>query len=379
MTLPTNNDEQDYKSTLQMNLFGLLDVDGRDIEQGTIYSNALQAVELMPRFYRGKGSQITEVKRLELGLAHKDMTISNQYRLREKVDGKWVEESFTCHIGPAAIFKIANNSLSNQPENHFCYPSDREELIEKVLILLAIKNGLTKTNVGGIDRYGFGFTLYEIYTELKNLNKTKSYSQIHEALVIIRDSKIRITNAQGIQKTNSIFPDMCLDVDGKGKARDRCFVSMSDFVILEIEQLNYRQILFSRITKLKMSLSRYLDLYLSNYFRHADNDNSYMLSTKDVFESYGKKQLSHEQKRRDMRGALKELVESGIIRSVSSAKKLTRTNGEFDWIFEVQPTESFVDECIIANRKNKQRQSLAASIENKEITRLPEQHSLALF
>lgn len=340
----------------------------------TEYSNTITRIELVPRFCRGRGWQIPVAEHNASNSNAKSLIIQNGYTLKIKEeDGSWIDEDYICTIKPAIIRKREKGI----EQDYYCYPSDREELIEKQLFLLAINNGISKSNDGGLDRYGVHFSLYEIYNQLESINRTMSYADIKESLMIIRDSTVLITR-KGVQNKAEVFPTISLEVEGKGKGRDKCFVGFSDFVMAEIFAFNYRQYVYSRYARIRNALARYLDMHLSTRFVWAGVDNHYRLYISEIFEGFGKKQISLEQKRRDMRTALSVLVSSGTVRAVPNAKKTLSVAGEEDYYYEVEPTETFVNECILGNQKRNKSLSIKDKIEGGQIKSLPQQIGLAI-
>jgi hypothetical protein len=179
--------------------------------------------------------------------------------------------------------------------------------------------------------------------------------------MIIRDSNTRISKQhpndpnRRLEVTKDVWADSAIEVAGNGRGKDKCFIAFSDFVVEEILNLNYRQVLYSRFTAYNSTFSRYLDLYLSNIWTNANVSKKDPISLVTVMESFGKANKSMITKRRDMRGALQDLVKRGVIKFVpSSVKENTGPlESDIDYIYPIEPTDDFVEEIIKSNAKNK--------------------------
>lgn len=358
------------KSNMHISLFSELDIG----KKSKSYSNSLTRLDHLPRFVRGKGTQIPRKD-----LASKSEEIKNPYDLRLKIDGEWQVESGLITIKPASIEKPVKGGEPHESEVFACYPSDSEELIEKVLFYLAAKNGLVIRDVGGLPRYGTSFTLYQIFNELKRRKKSRSYSQIKESLRILRDCQVFVTEGDNFEKPIPVFPEIIVEVGAAGKSKELCFVTFADYVVDEIMARNYRQLLFSKMTEPKQALSRWLYMYLGHHFQNAGDGNTYVLSVASVFRNYGKSKLSSKVKNRNMREALAELVNFNIIKAVPASFSKTNIHGEKDTLFEITPTEDFVVECIRANKKAVQLNAVAERIDTGAIESLPTQQRFDLL
>lgn len=346
-------------AALQMGLFSLLDSPDDPSSFDAIYSNSIASIDLVPRFRRGVNKSIrsTEIK------PNQSLIIENRYHIGQ--------HELICRIQPAIISQQIDGV---KVESH-AYPGDREELIERVLFLLAANKGLELRNTaGGIRRYGVSFTLYEIREELKKIGKTKSYDVIREALTVIRDSKIIISQQQDTKEitiTHNVFADAALEVEGKGRARNRCFITFSDYVVTAIQSLNYRQYPFGKVHAHKATLARFLHSYLTAYWLNANIGVVKQLSTNAVMEVFGKSGISMAQKRRDLREAMSLLVKDGWFTHVPTAKKVQR-NGVVDYIYLLEPTVQFVEDIKQANAKAKGLRIINSKLINGEAKSLPE-------
>ncbi|MBE8232941.1 MAG: hypothetical protein HAW67_04340 [Endozoicomonadaceae bacterium] len=336
------------QETAQLALFEMLDTDETNsISLEHKYSNSITRIDLIPRFFRGKGARVAldSPKRIE------------HYINRFTIKG---EEYFST-VTPAVV-DVRVKGQGFVPMS--CLPGDVEETIERILFLLASSKGLEKNRIGGNTRYGISFSIYEVHTALKKMGKEKSYEQISTSLRIIRDSRTLITKVninnpkKRTEMTQDIWADAVFEVEGKGKARDKCYIAFSDFVVEEILKLNYRQVLFSRFVSYSSALSRFLDLYLMHMWTNAEVATKKQVSMNIIMESFGKANKSVVTKRRDMYEAIDDLVERGVLVSRTNAIKKKNIEGVEDYLFHVEPTKKFVDEIIKANKKNKGLRSL---------------------
>lgn len=341
------------EKTLAMHLFSYAESASKSNGE-LLYSNSFVEWELMPRYWRGNGSRIEKS-----AAANTDLIMENKY----VVDGQEV----TCVVKPT-IIKKEKDGIQREV---IAYPSETEELIEKVLILIATFPGrLNKRNVGGMSRWGITFSLYEIYEELKKIKKTRSYSQIMESIYILveANTEIEIQYLDGDKvkthtKSANFFYDYEFNVTGKGSSRDKLYVCFSDAVVEMIQSLKYRQMLYSRITSHTSSLSRFLDLYLSNSWVNAEYGDIAVISLNEVFSRFGRANVQIKTKQRDIRAALKALVERGVIKRLPYANKISDFLGNVDYTYELVPTDSFIKEIKESNDREKELVNMKSEFE----------------
>lgn len=349
--LPLSLDER----TLAMHLFSYAESASKSGGE-LLYSNSFVEWELMPRYWRGNGSKI------EKSAASKtDLIMENKY----VVDG----QDITCIVKPTVI-KKEEDGIQREV---IAFPSETEELIEKVLILIATFPGrLSQRVVGGMPRWGITFSLYEIYEELKKIKKTRSYSQIMESIFILVGARTETERQYidgGVMKTHTssanFFYDYEFNVTGKGSARDKLYVCFSDAVVEMIQSLKYRQMLYSRITSHTTSLSRFLDLYLANSWANAEYGDLAIISLNEVFSRFGRADVTLKTKQRDIRAALKVLVDKGVIKRLPYARKVCDLLGDVDYTYELEPTEVYIREIKESNDRGKELESIKNEFEAK--------------
>lgn len=341
----------DHK-TLAMHLFGYAETASKSCGD-LLFSNSFVEWELMPRYWRGNGSKIEKSE-----ASSSDLIMENRY----VVDGQEV----TCIVKPAIIKKDVNGTQ----REIIAFPSETEELIEKVLILIATFPGrLNQQDVSGMLRWGITFSLYEIYEELKKIRKTRSYAQIMESIYILVGSNTETENqylddgkVKKRTKSANFFYDYEFNVTGKGGARDKLYICFSDAVVEMIQSLKYRQMLYSRITSHTSSLSRFLDLYLSTSWENAENGDMAIISLNELFSRFGRANVQVKTKQRDIRVALKTLVDRDVIKRLPYAKKIFNAFGDVDYIYELEPTGAFVREIKLRNDRGIELEKLKADL-----------------
>ncbi|MER2493776.1 hypothetical protein [Catenovulum sediminis] len=354
-----NDELAEIKESRQLSLFKLLDeAELTNSNKHLEYTNSIGSIDIIPRFWRGKNSAFSKDEATKRAI-----TCTNTYTFSNR--------KFKAVISPAILTRTNDKG---QEEEYFAYPGDREELIEKVLFLIATKDGLHSIRNGNQVRYGVFFSLYRVREELKKINKTRSYDAIKESLMILKDSRIKITseNSDGVEYTitHDIFSDAVLESSGVGRGKNRYWIGFSDYLVGEILKLNYRQVLYSRFTNYSSALSRFLDLYLSNAWKNATYNTTTRISLNRIMENFGKKQVQLDSKRRDMRQALLDLEKAGVIQNVPYAEKTIDDEGCDDYVYDLLPTKKFVDEIIKANAKHKGLRKLSEGIEQNTITHI---------
>ncbi|AWB65796.1 hypothetical protein C2869_04790 [Saccharobesus litoralis] len=351
--MSTGLQKQDKKKMeqLQIGLFEAVDLGHAQSGNEVSYSNLIGDIDLIPRYVRGKN---TSVSALDRDLSSK-LVVERKYRAMGR--------ELSCRIKPALITR----KIDHEEQEFHVYPGEREELIERVLFLLGTKGQMIKRAVPGqAERYGIAFTLYQIRQELKRIGKDKSYDQIREALIVIRDSKTTIVETQGgrnIEITNDIFSDAMLETSGHGRGKDRYFVTFSDYVIEQIYQLNYRQYDFIGVNSYSIGLSRFIHSFLSCNWLNCEKGAQYPLEVDEIMEAYGKPNLTKIVKRRDMRAALKLLADKNMVTCVPP---LTKNS------YVITATKELADEIVLANKKKKGLMKLSTEIFDGERESLPD-------
>lgn len=343
---------------LTIDLFALVDMEK---DTSLSYSNTFANIDLVPRFVRGSGNNVVPVALAE----SQNLIIENRY----EVNGC----EFICRVKPTIIEREENGKIIQ----FHAHPGEREEIIEKVLFKLACSDGLTKLPMAA-NRWGVRFSLYQIREELKKINKTRSYHEIRESLIILRDSKTTIAQIVGkreIELTASIFTDAAFEVSGTGRARDKYFIVLADYVVEQIINFNYRQYPFEAINSHAYSLARFFHIFIKHHWINASIGQTKDFSLNQIYQNYGNANQRPDWKRRDFRKALSILQEAGWIVDVPPAKKVKnifqkKMNQEFDYIYTLTPTKKFVEEVRKANAKIKGIKTIVSK--TIETGRIPE-------
>lgn len=330
-TISSEDDVLENSSKNQMNLFSLVDLP-KDPKNS--YSNSINSLHDKPRFLRGKNPYIA-VKSNEKD----NLIVEHHYKTQSGQDG-------ICQIEPVLIRKKVNGQITE----FYAYQGDREEVIEQVLFMLACKKGLTLQNqAGGVARWGIEFSIYEIREELKRINKTKPYDVILESLLILTGSKVSLTEISGTKKkrvTLNAYVDSRLEQEGLGKGRDKMSISFSDFVVKQIEDLNYRQYNMGIFLRKNTTLSTFILTHLLTVWRNATTGSIRAISTIEIMEKFGKSKTSLITKRRDMRKALESLVTKGFFTHLPPARKVVHATGENDYLFHLECTSMFKEQLL---------------------------------
>jgi hypothetical protein len=347
----------------QMNLFALVDLP-KDPKEN--YSNSIVSLHDKPRFVRGKNPHIP-VKSNDKD----NLIVEHVYKSRTGEDG-------ICQIEPVLIRK----KIQGKTVEFYAYQGDREEVIEQVLFMLACKKGLTLQNqAGGIPRWGIEFSIYEIREELKKIKKTKPYDVILESLFVLTGSKVSLTETNGKKKkrvTLNAYVDSKLEQEGLGRGRDKMSVAFSDFVVKQIEDLNYRQYNFGAFLRQNTTLSAFILTHLLTVWRNANVGSIRAISTIEIMEKFGKNRTSIVTKRRDMRKALESLVGKGFFTHIPHAKKIIHPTGENDYLFHVECTSMFREQLIISLSKHKGLRTLQGKLDDDPDYQIPLRRNLEL-
>lgn len=312
------------------------------------FSNSILPLEGSPRFLRGS------CKSYRVSEAPDEIVVTNEY-----MSGG---HRYLCSIKPAMIPRKENGKTVN----YFVYPSDREELVERTLFAIASNNGLIKRSLpNSAPRYGVEFSIYEIRELLISIGKTKPYDDIREALLVLRDNvtTIRAANSDsGVELKTQVYSDSLLDVKGKGRSRERCFVMFNDFVVEQIKQLNYRQYSYKSIHTHTLSMGTYLHNFLCNNWLNCNEGATYTIDAVVLCQSYGKGHVSADTRTRMIRDGLKSMASHDLITHVPRLK---------DGCYQITATAKLEQEVRTANAKRRGIGTLSEGIENGTIRQLP--------
>lgn len=347
--MPTSNIESAKPKEIerqQMELFAHTDI-------GTPaylpeFSNAILSLEGSPRFLRGS------CKSFRVSEAPDEIVVTNEY-----MSGG---HRYLCSIKPAMIPRRENGKTVN----YFVYPSDREELVERTLFAIASNKGLVKRALPNTaPRYGVEFSLYEIRELLCSIGKTKPYDDIREALLVLRDNVTTICpkgTKSGVELRTQVYSDSLLDVRGRGRSRERCFVMFNDFVVEQIKKLNYRQYSYKSVHTHALSMGTYLHNFLCNNWLNCNAGTVYAVDPIVLCEGYGKGHLAPDRRARVVRDGLRSMDKQGLITHVPRLK---------DGLYYITATAKLEREIRTANAKRRGISTLSEGIENGTIKQLP--------
>lgn len=339
----------DHTQPCQLGLFALVD----SVEEANSivrYSNAIGSLDVIPRFCRGHNQPIP------ISEAPKNTEIQNRYHVNNT--------ELSCNIKPAQITR----KVDGVPTTFLAYPGDREELIERTLFLIASNGKMQKKSLPGVaPRHGVHFSLYEIREHLKAIGKSKPYDEIREALLVLRDSVTTISQkdealGKEIEVTNKIFADSVLESSGTGRGRDKCFITFSDYVIDQILDLNFRQYSFDSVNTHKKTVGTFIHSYLCWNWLNVAAGSNFTIDPEEIMTAYGKRNISKERKRRDVREGLASLVKHGLITHVPRIK---------DDKYVITATRVLYNEILRANKKKRGIFKIKTSLENGGIKDIP--------
>ena len=337
------------KESLKIDLYSLVDLPSRTSDEPSQFSNSIVELDRAPRFMRGKNPPrpLNAPSALPI-VVERPYTVGGS--------------EYVCEIKPAIISRKSHK----QTDEFLMYPGDKEELIERMLFLIGAKRGLIKRALPDSPaRYGIEFSIYEIHKELAEINKSKAFSVIIEALEIIRDSKVNIyMYVDGKRKSinKNVFTTMYLETSGTGRGRDKCFVALSDDTINQIHNLRYRQYSLTSVLSHTFSLARFIHQYLHFAWGNCYTGATFDLSTTSIMTAFGKGDSDINVMRRDMRIALKSLVDKGIIVSIPYAKNN---------IYKITATKKLYQEIFQSMQKRVGIEKLSEKIDAGEIKSLP--------
>jgi hypothetical protein len=314
------------KQSEQMSLFELLD------PQERIYSNSIQFYDSIPRYV------YTDAK--------KEINEKNAEERREFViDGASHEVS----IRPATL-------ADKNGTNKFFYPSQREELIEKVLRKMAVE---------GKGRLIDGllvvvFSLYAIQKELQRLGHGYDINQIKEAISVCAGSSLSV-KSQGEKKERGLGTIFSLyelvDRDEwKEQGGDRlAWVAFNPYVANGIMNGNYRVFNYDRNLSYKQFIARRIHDRLSTKFKQASPMEPYTIWASTIMRDFGMKK-GYSRLRdafRQIKKSLDTMVEKGDIAKVEIVESAygSRKNQVLDIKFKLWPSMTFTREMKFFNKK----------------------------
>jgi Initiator Replication protein len=224
------------ENQLNLDLFGL------DPLLDKNYSNTLEIYDLTGKFLYDKHNKY-------LSKASAEETEFTRITTYNNIDLK-------ISVTAANIERVADG----KKQRVFVFPGAREEIIEDVLRKLATERrakayeATTGTNAGS-KFVGIGFSLYEVYEELKRVGKSYSYTEIREALHIMNRSILSIQSMDSsIDLSAPFFPIMAIAERSKNETRS--FICFHPMVTDVIMNLNFRRYNYAKALEFNRNYTR---------------------------------------------------------------------------------------------------------------------------
>ncbi|GIU20858.1 replication protein A [Shewanella sp. MBTL60-007] len=335
-------------------------------DRNALFSNSFKAYDLWPRFDRSS---------LPKRCAIEEYT-GKTIRSRKLVD-TLDKDSYqgVINIHPAII-------KDKDGQEHFCWPGDAEDKVEKALMRLASKGNIVKIKGQDYSSCAVMFSLNELSNELKAVKQTMSLDQIKDALDILQGSTMDINyqiTKDGTDEIENYETKMnylsSLHYAGtKGRKRDtKCVAILNPLMNQKIASLEFRGYYYDRAQGFKRSLSRWMMLRLYHQFRYAGMGRVYHVSLISTMHKFGKIDLSEDvgdrlvALRRDLTTTMKDFVNSDVITSYEIENKKDESTGKIiDYVYTLYPSEQFCQEILTLNKQAKKIANKAEYYESTE-------------
>ncbi len=255
-----------------------------------------------------------------------------------------MKKHFTLKIHPARV-------VVDGKEKEF-YPGAREEIVEDALRKIATEDD--QLFFDG-NRSGVRFTLHNLRKELKRRGHTLSYTEVVEALTILKRSNIEISDFKGrVICESNIIRDL-ITVNQKEIREDPSARWYADFSILVtegIKQLQYRQYNYTRIMSYKSQLSRWINKRLIHNYKQASLTKQYHIKLSTVARDSGLLIAKREKDNRvKFERSLKELKKGNVIMHYEGEEKRGERNKLLDVVYTIMPHHDFIEEQKAANKR----------------------------
>lgn len=236
----------------------------------------------------------------------------------------------------------------------FVFPGAREEVVEDVLRKLATEKraeayeATTGANAG-TKFVGIGFTLYEVYEELKRVGKSYSYSEIREALNIMNRSILSIQSAdESINLSAPFFPIMAI-ADRGNKKETRSIVCFHPMVTDVIHTLNFRRYNYAKALQFKRHYTRLTYKRLCHRWIQAGPGKPYTILLSTLIKAMKTPYPNLYQDKALFKDVMDDLVEEDVLEYY---KMTPKKEGKkiVDWKFDLCASNSFAKQ-VAANNK----------------------------
>lgn len=251
----------------------------------------------------------------------------------------------------AANIEIKKNGKT---ERVFVFPGAREEIIEDVLRKLTTENRAeayeaTSGANAGSKFVGVGFTLYEVYSELKRVGKTYSYDEIREALHVMNRSILSIKSVDdSIDLSAPFFPIMAI-ADKAVKKETRSFVCFHPMVTDVIMSLNFRRYNYSKALEFSRHYTRLTYKRLCHRWTQAGPGQPYTILLSTLIDAMKDPYTNMYQDKALFQKVMDDLVSGDVLENY---KMTPKKDGKkiIDWRFDLSASTSFAKQMAANNK-----------------------------
>ena len=298
------------------------------------YSNSIELYDAIPKFVPS-AKEMDSMRKEGIYLP----ILQRNFRHRDK--------SYTVRISPARI----QNAQGIEKE---FYPSHRDWMVEEALRKLA-SDGMNAVYMD--NKAGVKFSLSELRRELAERGRSITYESLIESLTILTKTQIQISCTDGSTVLNStIFPISLLPNRQQWLAKPsakQCYVQFNPLVTVSIDEITYRQFNYKTFMQLRSSLSQWLHRRMSHVYTQASLTDPYTISLSTIVRDSGmvnNTRLADSAKQ--VRQAMSELVEKGVLLSFQEDAKRGQRRTLIDICFSLLPSSEFVSETKRANKRS---------------------------
>lgn len=250
---------------------------------------------------------------------------------------------------------------------YVAFPSNNEELVEAALRKMAI-SGCGFNYNGSL---GAKFSIYSLQQELKLHGHNASYDQLKRSIMILRRSSLRITDKKtGAAWEENFFPQLGIGgwQEKPGAEYDPWFVSFHKLITDNIIKLQYRDLNFADLMRIKGMLARYLFQRMVLLYTFANPNEPYEPSRNQILTESGysldapSNRLSERFER-----AVQQLVDAGIVERWKILRREKTGRRVTNIFYAIYPTKHFTHDIVKANNADNRRARLNAKSRMSEL------------
>ena len=333
------------------------------IPDDTCFSNT--QLQLFQNFFATSDDERRYSNTVELWDATPKYHISRrrQAAMRQGVFLPTVEYQFM-HRGRPFTVRIDPARVRVNGEFVEFYPAVSEELVEDALRKVAADQQL---GLGYMDatRSGVRFTIHMLRKELAARGHTRSYSQIHESLMILSGCHVVITSKDSEEIVSSGILNSLAGVTRARLEQDPKASWYADFCPLVthgIRTLSYRQFDYHKMMGHSTQLARWFYKRLCHVFTQASHINPYgpiKLSTIErdsgLLDDNRRSKIA-----KRVRDVLDELVKRSVLSRYTENIDRGARNSIVDIEYVLYPHTDFIKEVKAANARAKKHRDIVA-------------------